>query len=175
MPHQVMSMNSKEKARDAALKKLGSRARTEKEIRDHLRSLDFTTEDVNDAVDFLREYNYINDERYCRQYYAYARPKGKALYRIIRELEQKGIPAHVARHALDDMEAEPEFGEEVISDRDAALEVGFKMARQQEASGKDFDQKFLARIGRRLAGLGYDSSTCYYVMNKVKDYGKEDE
>ena len=168
-------MNSNEKARDAALKKLGSRARTEKEIRDHLRSLDFTTEDVNDAVDFLREYNYINDERYCRQYYAYARPKGKALYRIIRELEQKGIPAHVARTALEDMEAEPEFGEEVISDRDAALEVGFKMARQQSASGKDFDQKFLARIGRRLAGLGYDSSTCYYVMNKVKDYGKKDE
>ncbi|MBQ4650607.1 MAG: regulatory protein RecX [Firmicutes bacterium] len=168
-------MNSREKAREAALKKLGSRARTEKEIRDHLRSLDFSTEDVNDAVDFLREYNYINDERYCRQYYAYARPKGKALYRIIRELEQKGIPAHVARTALEDMEAEPEFGEEVISDRDAALEVGFKMARQQSASGKDFDQKFLARIGRRLAGLGYDSSTCYYVMNKVKDYGKEDE
>ena len=73
------------------------------------------------------------------------------------------------------MEAEPEYGGEVISDRDAALEMGLKMARQQEASGKDFDQKFLARVGRRLAGLGYDSSTCYYVMNKVKDYGKEDE
>jgi len=168
-------MNSNEKAREAALKKLGSRARTEKEIRNHLRSLGFSTEDVNDTVGFLKEYNYLNDERYCRQYYVYARPKGKALHRIIRELEQKGIPAGLARTALEDMEAEPEYGGEVISDRDAALEVGLKMARQQEASGKDFDQKFLARVGRRLAGLGYNSSTCYYVMNKVKDYGKEDE
>jgi len=168
-------MNSSGKAREAALKKLGSRMRTEKEIRDHLRLLDFSEEDVNDAVDFLKEYSYLNDERYCRQYYAYARPKGKALYRIIRELEQKGIHAAIARTALEDMEAEPELGEEIVSDRDAALEVGLKMARQQSASGKDFDQKFLARVGRRLAGLGYDSSTCYYVMDKVKDYGKEDE
>lgn len=175
MQQQEMSMNSNEKAREAALKKLGSRMRTEKEIREHLRSLEFGTEDVNDAVDFLKEYNYLNDERYCRQYYAYARPKGKALYRIIKELEQKGIPAGLARTALEDMETEPEFGEAVVSDRDAALEVGLKMARQQKACSKDFDQKFLARVGRRLAGLGYDSSTCYYVMNKVKDYGKEDE
>lgn len=168
-------MNSREKARDAALKKLGSRARTEKEIRDHLRSLDFIPEDVDDAVAFLKEYNYINDERYCRQYYGYARPKGKSLYRIIKELEQKGIPSSVAKSAFEEMEAEPEYGEEVVSDRDVALEVGLKMARQQEASGKEFDQKFLARVGRRLAGLGYSSDTCYYVMKKVKDYVKEDE
>ena len=35
-------MNSKEKARDAALRKLASHMRTEKEIRDHLKSLDFS-------------------------------------------------------------------------------------------------------------------------------------
>lgn len=168
-------MNSSEKVREAALKKLGSRMRTEKEIRAHLRSLDFSTEDVNETVDFLKEYNYLNDERYCRQYYTYARPKGKALYRIIKELEQKGIPASISRAVFEDMEAEPESGEGVVSDRDAAMEVGLKMARQQYASGKEYDQKFLARVGRRLAGLGYDSSTCYYVMNKLKDYGKKDD
>lgn len=168
-------MNSSEKAREAALKKLGSRMRTEKEIADHLKSLDFGAEDIKDALEFLREYKYVDDSRYCRAYYTYARAKGKAQYRIIKELEQKGIPAAVAKTAFEDMEAEPELGEEPVSDRDAAMEVGLKMARQQEASGKDFDQKFLARVGRRLAGLGYSSDICYYIMNKLKDYGKEDE
>ena len=161
-------MNSKEKAREAALRKLGSRMRTEKEIRDHLKSLDFSAEDVNDALTFLKEYNYIDDEEYCRQYYAAARRKGWAEYRIIRELEQKGIAASIARTVFEDME------DEGVSDREAALEIGLKMARQQERSACS-DPKFLARVGRRLAGLGYSSDICYYVMNKVKDYGKEDE
>ena len=64
--------------------------------------------------------------------------------------------------------------DESISDREAALEIGLKMARQQDRADCT-DQKFLARVGRRLAGLGYSSDICYYVMNKVKDYGKEDE
>ena len=161
-------MNSKEKARDAALRKLASHMRTEKEIRDHLKSLDFSTEDVDDTAAFLKEYNYIDDEEYCRQYYAAARRKGKAQYRIIRELEQKGISASVSREVFEDME------DEGMSDREAALEIGLKMACQQEGADCT-DQKFLARVGRRLAGLGYSSDICYYVMNKVKDYGKEDE
>lgn len=161
-------MNSKEKARDAALRKLASHMRTEKEIRDHLKSLDFSAEDVDDTAAFLKEYNYIDDEEYCRQYYAATRRKGKAQYRIIRELEQKGISASVSREVFEDME------DEGMSDREAALEIGLKMARQQEGADCT-DQKFLARVGRRLAGLGYSSDICYYVMNKVKDYGKEDE
>ncbi|MBR5229329.1 MAG: regulatory protein RecX, partial [Firmicutes bacterium] len=112
-------MNSREKARDEALKKLGSRMRTEKEIADHLRSLDFSAEDVKDAVDFLKEYRYLDDSRYCRAYYTYARAKGRAKYRIIRELEQKGITPAVARTAFEEMEAEPEPGEEPVSDREA--------------------------------------------------------
>ena len=44
-----------------------------------------------------------------------------------------------------------------------------KMAQNQTELGKPVDQKFLARVGRRLAGLGYDSGTCYYVMGRVKD------
>ena len=54
-------MNSKEKARDAALRKLASHMRTEKEIRDHLKFLDFSAEDVDDTAAFLKEYNYIDD------------------------------------------------------------------------------------------------------------------
>ncbi len=168
-------MSYKENARDAALRKLTARARTEKEICDYLSDREFSTEEIKDAVDFLKEYDYLNDERYCRQYYIYSRKKGKAMYRIVRELEKKGISASISKSAIEDMENEEEYKEQVIDDRLAAMDVGLKMARIQREDNKEIDQKFLARVGRRLMGLGYDSGTCYYVMEKIKDYGKENE
>ena len=161
-------MNSEERAREAALRRLSSRLRTEKEIQDHLKSLDFSEEDVNSALAFLKEYNYIDDSEYCRHFYAASRQKGWAKYRIIRELEQRGIATAFAKAVFEDLD------DEAYDDREAALKIGLKMARQQ---GREIccDRKFLARVGRRLAGLGYSSDICYYVMSKVKDYGKENE
>ena len=122
----------------------------------------------------FKEWGYLDDERYCRRYFEYGRSKGKAAARIIRELVQKGISADKARDVLSDMNEESDGGK-WEDDKCAALSVGMRMAANQADSGKPSDEKFLARVGRRLAGLGYDSGTCYYVIGKIRDYGKERE
>ena len=167
-------LSGKDKARERALKKLSTRERTEKEILDFLCGEGCTSVESKEIVAEFKEWGYLDDERYCRRYFEYGRSKGKAAARIIRELVQKGISADKARDVLSDMNEESDGGK-WEDDKCAALSVGMKMAVNQADSGKPSDEKFLARVGRRLAGLGYDSGTCYYVIGKVRDYGKERE
>ena len=164
-----LSDKDREKARQAALRKLSVRDRTEKEILDFLKEAGCTGAEAEEITSEFREWGYIDDEKYCRRYFEYGRSKGKASARIIKELVQKGISAEKARDVLE------ELTDRTADDREAALSVGMKMALNQTDLGKDIDDRFLARVGRRLAGLGYDSSTCYYVIGKVSDYGKERE
>ena len=152
-----------EKARQSALRKLAARERTEKEVLDYLRDAGCTAEEAAEITAEFKAWGYIDDEKYCRRYYEHARNKGRASARIARELVQKGISAEMCRQVLEDC------SEEGTDDRQSALAVGMKMAQNQTELGKPVDQKFLARVGRRLAGLGYDSGTCYYVMGRVKD------
>lgn len=167
-------LSGKDKARERALKKLSTRERTEKEILDFLCGEGCTSVESKEIVAEFKEWGYLDDERYCRRYFEYGRSKGKAAARIIRELVQKGISADKARDVLSDMNEESDGGK-WEDDKCAALSVGMRMAANQADSGKPSDEKFLARVGRRLAGLGYDSGTCYYVIGKVRDYGKERE
>ena len=167
-------LSGKDKARERALKKLSTRERTEKEILDFLCGEGCTSVESKEIVAEFKEWGYLDDERYCRRYFEYGRSKGKAVARIIRELVQKGISADKARDVLSDMNEESDGGK-WEDDKCAALSVGMRMAANQADSGKPSDEKFLARVGRRLAGLGYDSGTCYYVIGKVRDYGKERE
>ena len=167
-------LSGKYKARERALKKLSTRERTEKEILDFLCGEGCTSVESKEIVAEFKEWGYLDDERYCRRYFEYGRSKGKAAARIIIELVQKGISADKARDVLSDMNEESDGGK-WEDDKCAALSVGMRMAANQADSGKPSDEKFLARVGRRLAGLGYDSGTCYYVIGKVRDYGKERE
>lgn len=160
---------NKEKARQAALRKLSLRDRTEKEIEDVLCEHGCTRQEAAEILEEFRQWGYLNDEKYCLTYYKYSKGKGKALPRITGELVQKGIPAEKVRRAFEDAGCSED------DDRSTALSVGTKMAKSQAELGKPLDEKFLSRVGRRLSYLGYDSGTCYFVMGKIRNYAKEIE
>ena len=163
-----------DQARQAALRKLSSGERTEKEVLDFLCGKGCTAEEAAQITHEFSEWGYIDDKKYCRRYFEYGRSKGKATARIIRELAQKGISSDKAREVLSDMKNN-DHESSLTDDRDTALTVGMKMAANQADMGKLIDDKFLARVGRRLAGLGYDSSTCYYVIGRVRAAADKDE
>ena len=156
--------DNKEKARQAALRKLSSGDRTEKEILDVLSRWGCSSEESSEIIDEFKEWGYLDDEKYCLRYFEYASSKGKALARIVRELVQKGISAEKVRAVLDDVPAD---------ERGKALAAAMKMARSQAEIGKPLDDKFLTRVGRRLSSLGYDSGICYFVIGKIREYAKE--
>ena len=158
-------LSGKDKARERALKKLSVRERTEKEILDLLKEEGCSSEEAAGIITEFREWGYIDDEKYCRSYFKYGKSKGKSSARIIRELAAKGISPEKSGDAIEELT-------HYADDRETALSVGMKMAFNQAESGKPLDEKFIARVGRRLAGLGYDSGTCYHVIGKVRAYGK---
>lgn len=167
--------STKRDACELALRKLAARERTENEIRAYLRSMKIDDDEAAKAISYLMECGYIDDERYCMKYYEYARSKNKAVYRIVRELEQKGIPSSFARQVIEKMSDDPQYSEVIVEDKEAALAAGLKMNREREASGKPADDKFYARVGRRLLSLGYGSSVCYYVIGKIRSKVAENE
>lgn len=167
------------KAFDAGCRKLSARMRTEKEICDFLKQNGFGEGAADEAVAMLKEYRYLDDERYCKEYFRYAKAKGRADGRIVKELAVKGVSLELARNAIEDARCEAEaergaagtsdfFEQPQTDDRTLAMEIGEKMARQQCENGKDRDEKFFTRVGRRLAGLGYDSGTIYSVLGKLR-------
>ena len=56
----------------------------------------------------------------------------------------------------------------LFDEKKRALEIGAKMTRQHLSDGKELDEKFFARVGRRLAGQGYSADTVYFVVNKLR-------
>ena len=162
---------------DAALAKLNYRMRTEKELRDSLRELKYDDEEIGETVEELRSYGYLDDARYVREFYRVSRRKSWSRNRIIRSLREKGVPNELIMNEIQEFEESPEFSDMGLStdERGEALKVGKDMLRVQLGYGKAVDDRFINRVGRRLSSLGYDSGTCYYVMNILRNTaGSED-
>ena len=188
----------KKSAVDAAASRLSSRMRTESEVRRYLQQQEYSQEEIQEAVMVLKDYGYLNDARYCGEYYRYAKTKGKADRRILQELMQKGVSAETAKNAIARLREEEEqvlteramaeglnagqqdagayrqeeFQHTKSDDRTVAGQVALKMAKAQITSGRPLDEKFLAKVGRRLAGLGYESSMVYEVLGKLRQVEK---
>lgn len=184
---------AEKKPLEIALRKLNARMKTEKEIYDLLKSYEFNEEEIGETIVWLRENRYLDDRNYVREYFRARKLKGMATGRILRELSEKGISQSVAKETIEDYLYELEgpgnagsFGnsEGLISvrddekilkpERETALEIGRKMAVSQLNSGKDCDEKFCARVGRKLMTMGYDSGTCYYVMGRIRNMKPEE-
>ena len=162
-----------EKAREEAAVYLSRRFRTEEEVSQHLRGKGYAEEEIARAVDDLKDYGYINDFDYCQAYYRYGIARDRGRRRIERELLDKGIPRQVIDSAWSALEENAE--EDIVTDEmTMAWNAAMKLAKQQKGAGKPLDQKFMARVGRRLSGLGYPSEIIYSVLGKLKE-GEDDE
>lgn len=158
-----------EKCKSVALRYVSMQMKTEGQVADYLRRKGFEPRLIEDTLAFLKEYNYINDAEYCRLYYGEGCRKGKGRRRIEQELQNKKITKSVIRDSLDDYISEdnPDFLniiEETGTEKERALKIGRKMLRQQLEQGKAADKNFMAKVGRRLMSLGYDSSVLYSVI-----------
>lgn len=153
-------------AYDAACGKLAARLRTEKETRDFLNGAGYGSDEIREAIEELKSFGYINDARYCEEYFRYGKQKSKSDSRIIREIAGKGISAEFARNIIEDLRAES--AGEYEEDRQIAMNTALKMAQIRLEEGKVPDDKFFAKVGRRLFQLGYDSGTIYGVIADLK-------
>ena len=145
---QVQSMD----IRDAAAKYLASRMRTCGEMEEYLAKKGFSDDEIREVIEEFRDFRYLDDEEYCRQYINYACDKGKGPLRIRQELADRGVDRETIGFALED-----------YYDRDAELERALRQA-EKTVSGKTVDEKMRGRLGRRLVSLGYSTDVVYKVI-----------
>ncbi len=166
-----------EKCKNTALRYISAQVKTEGQVEDYLKKKGFESEHIRESISYLRDYNYVNDREYCVLYYREACRKGKGRRRIEQELLTKKVKLETIRGALDDYICEDnsdhaELMEEVGTEKERALEVGRKMLRQHLELGKEADKNFMAKVGRRLVSLGYDSQVLYSVIGTLMKEGK---
>ncbi len=155
-----------------ACAKLAARMRTEKEIRNFLGEKEYEKGEIDETIADLKEFGYIDDKRYAVEYFRYAKKKSKAEAMIIRELAAKGIAAEFARDAIEDARAEAPM-EADDTDEQVASRLAASMLSIQLEDGKPVDDKFLARVARRLASKGFSANTVYSTLADIKSKARE--
>ncbi len=145
------------KAQDTAIKYIGYKMRTAREVREKL--AEYPDETVDRVIAFLEKYGYIDDEAYCRKYIKETlrlRPKGKFL--IKQELRAKGLDEETVDEALEAAD---------IDEQAAAEEL---LMKRYEDFG-EMDQKELARVYGYLQRRGYSFGVIKAAVASLAEKG----
>jgi regulatory protein len=142
------------RARERALRYLGVRDRSRREVEVRLRQVGFDPAVVADTVAWLAGLEYLNDRRFATAYAAEKRRTGWAARRIRTELTGKGVERSVIEEVL---QLQEEVGSAGAEEAEYALEL---TVRKRFASQFALDPE---TAERRLAGFlarrGYDWDT----------------
>lgn len=94
-------------ARECALSLLERADRTEKEMRQKLLERQYSSEEIEKSLCFLKEYHYIDDAAYASRY-AHSHALAKNVRQIRGYLEQKGVAREWIDRALEQVEVDEE-------------------------------------------------------------------
>ena len=138
-------------ARDCALTLLEYRDRTESEMRRKLKEREYGAEEIEEVIEFLKEYHYIDDGEYARRYIR-SYSGSKSIRRIRGELEQKGIEEEFIEAGL----------AEVPVDEESQIAAWIRKKGYIPGEYLEADQyrKLMAGLARR----GYSFDTIRRVM-----------
>lgn len=89
------------RAKKRAMYLLEKMDRTEKQLRDKLAESGYSGDLIDEAVEYVRSYHYIDDRRYARNYIRY-RQESKSRILLKNELLQKGVSSHIVDEAMEE-------------------------------------------------------------------------
>jgi regulatory protein len=130
----------------AALNYVSYKPRTKAQVEQKLRTKGYSKEEIEIALKFLTEFNYLDDTNFADSYVKdYLARKPVSKNKLLQSLMAKGIPRDEALSALDDkLDNESELENAIIA--------GGKKIKSIRATGrKEINEK----LYRYLAGQGY--------------------
>ena len=93
------------RAKMRAMNLLKNRSYTEKQLYDKLKAGDYPEEIIEQALDYVRSYHYIDDRQYAEDYIEYHK-ESRSRSRILRDLVQKGISIELAGEVYEEKAGE---------------------------------------------------------------------
>lgn len=141
--------------KEKALSLLKNRDKTECEMRDALEKNQFSPDQIDDTVFYLKDMGYIDDEAYAYKYVEMSMDKRRGPLRIVRELEMKGIPRDVIDDAIEEtMEDQWEW--------DIAEAIAEDIKHKNSSLS---DEKILAKIVNKLSYEGFSEE----IINEIAE------
>ena len=154
---EIQLENERSQALDKAMTHLTHSMKTEKDIRDFLKKKGYVEAVADYAAEKLKEYGFLDDEEYCRQYAASAgKTKGPRL--IAYELKRRGAREESIQAALSELSGEAE----------AAAAALKKYMR-----GKEFTKENLSKAYRHLMSRGFDYDTAKEALSSLGEGDEE--
>lgn len=128
------------RAKKKAMSLLQHMDRTEWELRSKIEKAGFSEEAVREAMEYVRSFHYIDDERYAIRFAEIYR-ESRSISRIRQDLQKKHIPEETITLAL----------EEIDYDDSAALKkaVDKLLKNQTDAPSYEDRQKLIAKLYRK--------------------------
>lgn len=146
-------------AYDEALNYLTPKARSVREVEEHLDECDYSETEITAVVERLISAGLLDDARYCRDFIeSRLSTKPVSKRKLYEQLKGHKIDDEVIEAALSEVADETEH--------ENALSVARKFARQ--FSGLPMEER-LRRVGLRLAGRGYEFDEIKAVLTIVAD------
>ncbi|WP_058485406.1 RecX family transcriptional regulator [Defluviitalea phaphyphila] len=148
---QIIKEKDYNKAKNIALNFLSYRPRSEKEIRNKLASKEYDEAIIEKVIDFLKKYDYVNDEKFAInyvKYYTHTKILGKK--KIEYDLKQKGIKQKIIENVLNNIELDE-------------LNNALKLIEKKCPLKENIDQKKKQKIYQFLLRKGFS----YDVIKKA--------
>jgi len=145
---------------DKALSILEKTMKTEKGVRDYLKEKEYLKPTIDNVVEKLKEYGYLDDGVYVENYIrTYTHSKGKK--KIKYELLTKGIKESIINEKLENIDDENEI-------------ENCKALAKKYLKNKELDLKTKQKLYTHLSTKGYDFSVIKSVSENIFK-GEEDE
>lgn len=135
------------------------RLRSEKELRDKLKSKHYEPSIIEELISYFKGLGYCDDREFARSWISCRLLKPLALRAIAFELKQKGIGREIINELISEKKS-------VISELDIAMELAkSRLEKLKAAVGKDdkIKQKLYYYLGRR----GFSSDITNEVINQL--------
>jgi len=152
-----MEDSNKKGAKNAALKILSSRWRSEKEIEKKLLEKGFSMEEIEETIIWLKELGYIDDEKFGFQWAKYRiENRSYGLIRISYDLKGKGVNKKTIEAVIDKLRDEFNLHEVAM------------LAAQRKARGLQKSAASLRKLYGYLMRKGFPPEIIMDVMDEIE-------
>ncbi|MBR1744334.1 MAG: regulatory protein RecX [Lachnospiraceae bacterium] len=142
--------------RKKAMSLLNHRDRTEWELRDRLSVAGFDTEEVEDAVEYVRSFHYIDDLRFATRFVEAYRER-RSIRRIRQDLVNKHIPEEYIEIAF----------EEAQADDSSAIRREIKK-RLSDKAPSELSEKERQKIAMGLYRKGFQTADIFRELDAMQ-------
>ena len=148
----IMVESDKMTALQKACDYIAKMPKTEKNIRDYLAKKGYEELVINSVIDKMKEYNYIDDVAYAKEYLQSVKDMG--VNKIRYNLLKRGIKKNVVDTILCDYD----------DSRDVMLDIAKKFMKDKEYSMENF-----AKLSRRLASKGFEYDKISSIIRVLRE------